>query len=78
MIICQATKPQKAKFRNNFCLLLIYLKLVIGDVELRRMGLGRFIPVKRDPDDSNSLITSKNRDKSSWEVNTDGLNESEK
>ena len=54
------------------------MKLVLGDIELRRLGLAHLIPRKRKADDSNSLMTGKNRDKNAWEINTDQMTERDK
>ena len=54
-------------------MLLWYLKLVLGDTELKRLGLGHAIPVMKEPDNSTSLLTKKNRDKRNWIINSDTL-----
>ena len=58
--------------------LLVYLKLVLGDGELRKLGLGHVIPYKKEPDGSNSLLLKKNRRMDSWVIYTDKLNEKDK
>ena len=43
----------------DYELLVIYLKLILGDTELRKLGHGHLFPCKKQPDDSNSLLTRK-------------------
>ena len=62
----------------DYELLVIYLKLVLGDIELRRLGLGHLIPHKKQPDDSNSLLTKKNREKQNWDFHLNKPNERDK
>ena len=58
--------------------LMVYLKLVLGDTEMRRIGLSHALPAKLDPDESDSLLTKKNRDLSNWRIPIDALSEKDK
>ena len=62
----------------DYELLLLYLKLILGDMEMRKLGLGHVIPIMKEPDNSFSLLTKKNREKLNWHIKSDLLNEVDK
>ena len=51
---------------------------MLGDSELKKLGLGRVIPTKAKKDASTSLLTKENRDLGNWEMDIELLTERDK
>ena len=62
----------------DYRFLLVYLTLVLGETELKKMGLAHVIPWKKEKDESNSLMVKKNRDMNGWIFNLEQLSERDK
>ena len=62
----------------NYEFLIVYLRLVLGVDELKKLGLEHAIPDMLDPYDSSSLITNKNRNMKNWVIRNDLLSARDK
>ena len=76
----EAILKTNVQFKNiNYPLLMVYLLLVLGITQLRKLGLDHCAPRRKNMKyNSNSLISKANRDLETWEFNNTIFSESEK
>ena len=62
----------------DYTFLIMYLMLIIGRVQLIKLGLGQCLPTKRTKDKSNSLLLASNRNKENWDFTRVQMNQTQK